>query len=263
MRTTLTILLALAILATSMPAMASSERLITNFSEGSILGQVESTQELQREFHQYHTELAQAGAEIGLTPQQYREVRDAIVAGRARYVELPQHIDAMTGAHDGHVFVVRNIRIPKGVYGWEVDLQDGNQIAKVYVPNRCGNLSIVRVRRAQVLAAAPVYHSTPVNYSSPAYPLPAYTPLPTAFNAPAAETAAYSPPALSLPQAAPAASHRLGILPLLLGGMLVGFLTSGGHGGGVTIGSGPTPPISKPTPTPTPVSCPTVARRRP
>jgi hypothetical protein len=253
---TISLALILSALSSLSPAMAASERTVNDLSAGALLGQIDSTRQLQREFATNDALLAQAGSDIGLTPVQYRDVRTAIASGRARYVELPRHIDAMSGDHAGRVFAVQNIRIPSGVYGWEVDLNDGHNLVKVYVPNRCGNISLVRTRRAEVLASAPVYHDTPAQVD-------AFTPLPATYSAPpdAAPAVAYAP-TLSLPQmAAPAVAHHLALVPFLLGGAVAGFLAAGGHGAGVTIGNRPSTPPVVVTPTPTPVSCPSAKRR--
>jgi hypothetical protein len=255
----LSIVLLMSLFASLAPA-AASERLVTDFSDGSLLGQIESTRALQQAFDDHETQLADAGAQIGLTPDQFRAVRVAVAAGRARYVELPQHIDAMTGEHDGHIFVVRNIRIPPRVFGWEVDLDEPGDVVKVYVPNRCGNISVVR-ERSQVLAAAPVYHvdSPPAGLAyGPFAPGPSALPVPES-----SPDVAYAPSLSTPAEAVQAATHHFAFLPFLLGGLLVGFLSSGGHGTGVTIGAHPTPvPIVTPAPTPTPVSCPTKTGRR-
>ena len=173
----------------------------------------------------------------------------------------------MSGQHDGRVFRVRNVRIPKGVYGWEVDLTEPDYLVKVYVPNRCGNLSLVRVRRAQVLAVAPAYHDTAL---VPSAPVSAFIGAPV-FVPSSATPVAYAP---LVPMPAAAAQSHLGLLPLLLGGIVAGFFASGGHGSGITVASHPnTPPsvvpppvavVAAPTPQPSssPVSCPTAARRR-
>lgn len=275
---TLGITLALASVFSLIPAQAASDREISDLSDGALLGQIRSTQALQQAFDANAAQLAIAGSDIGLSPQQYHQVRMAIAEGRARYVELPRHIDAMSGRHGGRVFIVRDIRIPKGVYGWEVDLDEARDVVKVYVPNRCGNLSLVRVR-PRVLAAAPVYHRVNVAYAAPiAGP---YAPLPASYAAASPAPMVAYQPELSVPQPAQVATHHFAMLPFLAGALVAGFLASGGHGSGVTVNTHPTPvPVSPPpppvgvppappgppapvaTPTPTPVSCPTIARRR-
>jgi hypothetical protein len=84
---------------------------------------------------------ADAAHAIGLTPSEYVEFRNDLLDGDADYVTLPHHIDAMSGAHRGHAYAVRNALVPDGVKGWLVMLKDGT---KVYVPRICGNLSVVR-----------------------------------------------------------------------------------------------------------------------
>ena len=278
---TLGITLALASIFSLIPAQAASDREIDNLSDGALLGEIQSTQALQQAFDANADQLALAGSEIGLSPQQYHEVRMAIAEGRARYVELPRHIDAMSGQHGGRVFIVRDIRIPKGVYGWEVDLDEAHDVVKVYVPNRCGNLSLVRVR-PRVLAAAPVYHRVNVAYAAPiAGP---FAPLPASYEAASPAPVVAYQPELSAPHVAQVATHHFAMLPFLAGALVAGFLASGGHGSGVSVNTHPTPvPVTPPVvvvppgapspappgppapvarPTPTPVSCPTIVRRR-
>ena len=264
---TLSLALTIVVLSTIAPAMAANERVVTDFSDGALLGQVRSTAQLRQDFAAHDALLAEASLDAGLTPEQYHRLRAAIAAGRERYVELPQHIDAMSGAHGDHVFAVHNVRIPQGVYGWEVDLREPHGIVKVYLPNRCGNVSVVRVHRAEVLAAAPVYNVEKSAYAPPAIAAApsGFSPMPASYAAPQPAPAVAYVPTLSAPNfAGPAASRHFAFLPFLLGGIVAGFLASGGHGAGVTIGSHPgVPPVAvTPTPTPAPVSCPTAVRRR-
>src|SRR5579863_1604682 len=92
-----------------------------SLSEDSLLGQVHSTAQLERAFVQDDTLLARAGDDIGLSRADYATVRSAVVRGRARYVTLPRHLDAMAGMHGGRTFADRDVIIPEGVHGWEVD----------------------------------------------------------------------------------------------------------------------------------------------
>ena len=77
--------------------------------------------------------------------------------GDAIYVRLPRHIDAMAGVHrrNGQVYALRNVVVPSGTMGWEVNLADGTT---VIVPRICGNLSMNRGRaiaqRPPVVAVA-------------------------------------------------------------------------------------------------------------
>ncbi len=82
----------------------------------------------------------EAAAKIGLTTREYAEFRDALSAGGAVYVRLPRHIDAMAGVHrNGKVYALRNVVVPSGTMGWQVQLADGTV---VIIPRACGNLSM-------------------------------------------------------------------------------------------------------------------------
>ena len=100
----------------------------------------------------------EAASKIGLTAREYSEFRQALNAGGAVYVRLPRHIDAMAGVHhrSGRVYALRNVVVPNGTMGWQVNLADGTT---VLVPRICGNLSMNRGRaiaqRPRIVAALP------------------------------------------------------------------------------------------------------------
>ncbi|HTU69434.1 MAG TPA: hypothetical protein VMF11_03855 [Candidatus Baltobacteraceae bacterium] len=250
------VVLALSLLASVAPA-AARDRNISDLSTSALIGPIDSTQALQDDFVRNSRLLAAAGNDVGLSPEEYREMREAIAAGKARYVTIPRHIDVMSGDYDGRVFVVHDIRIPAGVHGWEVDLHEPGETVSVYLPNRCGNISVVR-HRAEVLAVAPVHHAPPpMVYAAP----PIFeTPAPIAAVVPPMTTPSLD---VTLAPAAAPVTHHLGMLPLLLGAVVAGFLIAGGHGVGVR--SGPPPPAPAPIATATPapvVGCPSARRRR-
>jgi hypothetical protein len=92
-------------------------------------------------------EYSDAAAKIGLTPAEYKQFRDALLDGKAVYVTLPSHVDAMAGYRHGYVYAVHNANIQGKAMGWKVALPDG---AIVYVPQTCGNLSVLRQKVALV-----------------------------------------------------------------------------------------------------------------
>lgn len=100
----------------------------------------------------------EAAAKIGLTTREYAEFRQALNDGGAIYVVLPRHIDAMAGIHrrDKSVYALRNVVVPRGTMGWQVNLADGTS---VLVPQICGNLSMNRghaiATRPRVVAQRP------------------------------------------------------------------------------------------------------------
>ncbi|GAC1409011.1 MAG: hypothetical protein NVSMB64_17710 [Candidatus Velthaea sp.] len=85
----------------------------------------------------------EAAKRIGLTTQEYAEFRQSLLEGNALYVRLPRRLDSMAGMHRStkHVYALNNVLVPDGTMGWKVQLADGTQ---VYVPQVCGNLSMIR-----------------------------------------------------------------------------------------------------------------------
>ena len=81
-----------------------------------------------------------AATRIGLTTKEYSSFRDALLEGRAIYVKLPRHLDAMAGSHHGHAYAVKHVVLTSDVMGWEVALNNGTF---VYIPQICGNLSVL------------------------------------------------------------------------------------------------------------------------
>ena len=106
-----------------------------------------------------------AANRIGLTPSEYQQFRDALLDGKAIFVRLPRHLDAMAGSHHGQAYAVHNVVLTtSNVAGWEVSLANG---AHIYVPQICGNLSLLRqpvkvARRPPVKHVAHVPHATRV-----------------------------------------------------------------------------------------------------
>ncbi|MDQ2865248.1 MAG: hypothetical protein M3R51_03410 [Candidatus Eremiobacteraeota bacterium] len=221
---------------------------VTNFSQGPLLGEISSTAQLQQDFNQNATLIAQAGERLGLSASDMATVRHEINRGGARYVTLPRHLDGMTGARGGVAFAHHNVVIPPDVHGWEVDLEKPTGTLRVFVPNRCGNVSFV-MERHRILAAAPAY-VTPQNAVAAAPPadVPAYQP--PATPVPAAPVSVSSEPIVP----AQAVAHRsFGFLPWLALGLIgVVFSSHGGSSGGSPLG--PTP--NQPTPTPIHTICP-------
>jgi hypothetical protein len=228
-------------------------------SEDSLLGPVETTAQLQREFQTDRPVIARGADEIGLSPSDFDRVALAVENGQARYVTLPRYLDAMAGAHHGVTFADRDIFIPEGVHGWEVDLAKPNGTLRVFLPNTCGNISYVfeRYRVAAARYGAPITYAAPVAVAAPhaAAPFapPPFMPLPPAA-APQAIATSVPTLAIATPQTPHSSPHLawLGalILPLILG-------LSGGHGGTGSTPVAVTVPPSIPTPIPVHTICPT------
>ncbi|HET9029695.1 MAG TPA: hypothetical protein VFN49_05915 [Candidatus Aquilonibacter sp.] len=247
----LALLLALA----TTSASVAQPRVIGDLTQGALLGEIRDTAQLQRDFSEQHELLAQASQKLGLSRSDFSEVRADITAGRARYVQIPRRLDGMAGQYHGRAFAVHNIVIPPHVYGWEVDLERPNGIVRVFMPNRCGNMSYLRVPRKQILAAAMPYHlSTP---APAAAPTPASAPAIAAAPTPLPQfTEAPQPVALApVAPVATTAAHHFALLPWLALG-LIGIALLHGHGGGISTGP-PAPAPAVPTPAPVHTICPT------
>ena len=61
----------------------------------------------------------------------------------------------------GKVYVLRDVIIPAGTHGWEVDIPSHGQILALYMPAKCGNLSLVR-KQPKVIAHHAPPHRLPV-----------------------------------------------------------------------------------------------------
>lgn len=213
--------LLIAILAATPLTGFAQTRVISDLSEGALLGPVDSTSALQRDFATHQTLIAAAAQRLTLSSADYRTIGDAVRDGHVQYVTIPRHLDAMAGSYRGRAFVVRDVTIPAGVHGWEVDLHHSDALLRVFVPNPCGNISYVRIARPYTLAAAPRVVSAPAATPMPA-PVAVATVAPIA--PPPAETsvpALASSPAPVVPDAplvaAPAVHHATALPWLLLG----------------------------------------------
>ncbi len=88
--------------------------------------------------------MRQAGMDIGLTNEQYEQFRLALEVGKPNWVTVPRHLDAMTWASDGRVHVLHDVIIPANQKGVEIDLHAGDKIIALFLPAKCGNLSVIR-----------------------------------------------------------------------------------------------------------------------
>lgn len=246
-------LAALLIAATTTSALAEP-RVISNLSDGALMGELRSTAQLQNEFTNNAPLLADATVRLGLTSEDFAAVRRAVINGGARYVELPRHLDGMSGERNGRAFAVHDVVIPAGVYGWEVDLAKPSELVRVFVPNRCGNISFVRVPRRQIVAAAEPYRVAPEPTPQPviaqADAVPVVMPTPEVVADVAPASVAVAPIA---PVAATAA-HHFALLPFLLSAAAVGLLSS--HH---TTSTAPNAPAIVKIPTPVVTVCPPAA----
>jgi hypothetical protein len=168
-------------------------------------------------------EYSDAAAKIGLTPAEYKQFRDALLDGKAVYVTLPSHVDAMAGYRHGYVYAVHNANIQGKAMGWKVALPDG---AIVYVPQTCGNLSVLRQKVALV---APVKRVPPMKVSHYVPPPPVVVPPPTTVVlAPPAVEPVVAPPAPPLAVAAAAGSNNGWLWGLPILGGIITIITQHG-----------------------------------
>jgi hypothetical protein len=185
--------------------------------------------------HDRASAYSEAAAKIGLTTREYAEFRQALTDGGAIYVVLPRHIDAMAGVHrrSGQVYALKNVVVPSGTMGWQVNLADGTT---VLIPRVCGNLSMNRSRAIAHRPAVIAQHKQPravraVTYVAPRpaaqKPAEVAATTPVTFEAPATVAPA------SAPVAAVAAGGHASALPFIgLLAPIAASLSGGGGGGG-------------------------------
>ncbi len=205
-----------------------------------MIGSVPSTAELRA----HARELIAASKTLGLTQGESDALSDALLhyPKLFGYGPIPRHLDAMTSGGPNGYHAIRNVIIPPDQYGWELAFSHGTTRTVFYIPNRCGNVSIVR-------SYVP----------APATPPPAGTPIPAAspLAAPTPAELVTTPPAfIPSPTPAPANPWRRYAIPLyLIGACIIADLVThkpwcgfgAGHGG-----NGGTPIAHKPTPKPSP-----------
>lgn len=192
------------------------------------MGQSTSPTELKYNYRKNEPTVRRAAAMLGLSPEQYQQFRLAMDVGKPNWVTVPRHLDAMTWASAGQVHVLHDVIIPANQKGIEVDLNTGSQIVAVFMPAKCGNLSVLHRPLPHVAAVRnfPVPHVAAVSVPAPP-PAPVVAvaaPAPP----PPAETAAIAIPP-------PVVHHGLGLLPLV---GLIPFLFGGGGGGNTVTGGG-------------------------
>ena len=243
------------------PAIAQPHR-IAELGTAPLIGEIQSTSQLQTNVARDGALFKAAGSKLGISNAEYAAFASRIASGQLTYVTIPRHLDAMSWASAGQVYVLHDVIVPRSTRGWEVDLVERDQTVALFVPARCGNLSIVRRPRPRI-AAIP----TPTHIAKRPAPMRltiamlSPTPAPQASAAPAPDASPDPTPtpasgltALTTVAQAPQTHHN-GWWPLLL--LPVAFLFHG-HGGTLT-----TPPaigISA-APTPPPASCTTKIRR--
>jgi putative component of toxin-antitoxin plasmid stabilization module len=168
-----------------------------------------------------------AATRIGLSPAEYREFRTALLDGKAAYVKLPRRLDAMSGARRGSAYAVHNAVMQQTIMGWRVALADGNT---VYVPQVCGNISLLRRSAVASAGHAPLRlaKATHPHYVQAAYHVPAAPPArvdtPVTM-VPPEDVPIEAAPTIAQAVPAAAASHGnpfLYFIPVAIGGIVAG-----------------------------------------
>lgn len=245
LRTILALTLAIV---TPLPAIAQPH-VIAELGTSPLVGQIASTPQLQAEISGRREFFERAGIKLGLTPDEFAQFAALVAAKHVAYVTLPRRLDAMTWASGGHVYVLRDVVIPKNTKGWEADLTERGETIALFVPARCGNLSIVR---RPLPALARVSPNPPVIANTAPTPAPLAMPAVFVPQQPAPTAAPFA----SVAVAAPPLTHHLRLWPLLFIPILA--FVAGHHGGAAMppITSAPLrEPPPAPAPSPPPVSC--------
>ncbi|HEX3550193.1 MAG TPA: hypothetical protein VHT53_07460 [Candidatus Elarobacter sp.] len=208
---------ALLVALTGLPALAQPIEIAT-LGRAPLMGQSTNAAELQYNFKHNEALMRQAGMDLGLTGEQYEQFRLALEVGKPNWVTVPRHLDAMTWQSGGRVHVLHDVIIPANQKGVEVDLHAGDRVIALFLPAKCGNLSVIRrtvphvatVRNFPVPHVAAVAQPCGPGMVGSTYPNCSYPPV--AAEQPAPQVAAVTPP-IGIPPAA-VAHHGLSLLPL-------------------------------------------------
>ena len=229
----LSAILALALLAGTI-ASADARTIVAELGTAPLLGTQKSTTQMRATVASHDAILRRASARLGLSTDQYEAFRAAIDRGNVAWVTVPRNLDAMTWASGNKVYVLHDVTIPAHTNGWQVNLTDAHHVVSVYMPAKCGNLSVVR-RALPVVAQRSSRNEAYV--APPPSPAPAAPPVE---EAPAPVVAAAPVIGSELPPPPPA--HKVPFLGLL-GAALLGLLNGGGGGGSVPGAAPPSVPV--------------------
>lgn len=224
--------------ALAVPA-AAKTTVISQLGTSPLLGQSSSSTALKTNIARHELLLESAASKLGLSAGEYSNLRQQIATSHYTWVTVPRHLDAMSWASGHRVHIIRDVMIPPGTNGWEVDLRHNNQILALFMPAVCGNLSLIRKNMPVVAKVAPPKPQLVAKTAAPPQ---------IAIGAPAPPRvlgveSAPAPPADTV--VAPGTVHRASLLPLLLG--ILPFISGGGGGGGSASHGGggglPPPPV--------------------
>jgi hypothetical protein len=221
-------LAALLVTAMGLPAMAQPIEIAT-LGRAPLMGQSTSPEELRSNIAKNDTLLRQAAYGLGLTKKQYEDFRFQLDVQKPNFVTVPRHLDAMTWASGGQVHVLHDVIIPPNQKGVEIDLHSADKTIALFVPAKCGNLSVIRrpVPHVARVRNFPVPHVAAAYVPPPAQDV-AQQPAPV----PPSEVAAVTP----LPPPPVVAHHGFSLLPLAA--LLPFIIHTGGGGGTNTPGAG-------------------------
>jgi hypothetical protein len=219
---------------------------IAELGTAPLLGTSASTAELRSRVAHNEGTLSAAAAKAGLTSGEYAQFRAAIDSAHLAWVTVPRHLDVMTWQAKGNVYALHDVKVPAQTHGWEVDIPRAHEVIAVYMPAKCGNLSVVR-RAVPVIAQRPqpkrVLALNSAEVPPQAVPVADVPPAPAAPVAVAVVPPAPTPAVVAetpFPPAPAAVKGRLNFLPLLFGiAALVGAAPGGGNNGG-----GSLPPLA-------------------
>ena len=199
------------IVATFIAAPAIAHPLVVaNLSVDTLLpSPVRSDRALAHAYAAHRARFDDAARQLGFSSTERALVDETFASGRARFVTVPRHLDAMSEYRDGRVQVLRDVVIPANEHGYAVSLQEPHGVLTAYVPSTCGNLSYVRSPRRLVAAArvsAPAPHVAaavaaqpppaapgPPSYAIPEGARPYAVPVPIVVGAPVPPPPVYVP----------------------------------------------------------------------
>lgn len=234
------VLIPLLVALATAPALAKPT-VIAELGTAPLLGTSTSTAEMRERVAHNERMVATAATRIGLTPSEYAQFRTAIASSHVAWVTVPRHLDAMSWQSGGTVYVLHDVVIPAGTNGWEVDVRAHHQLLALYMPAKCGNLSVVRksvpvvaIRRPRPVRVAALKVTPPETNvaSAPIAAAPASVPAPAAIPDDSSPAVPVTVAAAEFPPVAAASAHHL---PLFLAPLLVGLaaLTGGGSSGSI------------------------------
>jgi hypothetical protein len=196
---------AVVVMMTGLPALAQPIE-ISSLGHAPVMSTSTSLSELRSNFQKNEPMMRQAAQKLGLTTEQYETFKLQVAVAKARWVTVPRHLEAMTWGADGTVHVLRDVIIPPGMKGIEVDMPDGNTTLAMYLPAKCGNLSYVHIKPPVV-----AYPSSP-HYVAHAQSFP--QPQPQQVASVVTGTVPVAPLAVPPPPIVAAAAHHFSLLPL-------------------------------------------------